>query len=594
MSLEDLVAHNFEYDEQEQVNEYTASDMQWIYLNDLNQGNYANGWVNFSNLNVIGSSTEKYFDWSQGYVQVPHVCVLSCAGAANPSFGTVNGTPAYTHNGENAFGISLKGSQHIVDLLQIKFSGASVNRNSNFNNFVMNERLKMKDMSQAPLLYDILSFDWDSEDSYKIDNALGDINNQTTQTASLGLSAFQSGTFANNGMINRMRKTNYDNTTQSGSLFATNGTFTSTALNNSLQQGLVAVFDTTLASATANDANRITYLVYQFVSTIPLSEIHDFYKNLPSVQTSLGFELRMQLNIASGNSWTINCTGTNVGNHTINSVTANQSVGNTCPYIIPTPALNGSTGLRLTATNTQAFSVTASSYIGYYGNNVTLNASGVPQGSTVIPCRIFVPQINLTPSYSKMLLDSPIKTILYEDYYVDSIRNIVSTGTTQVQRLFNTQLSKVRNLYILPYLSSKANAPVSYQSILSSAPNTVSLCRLSNFNIQIGGVNVLNEPQYFVNQFYINNLLPLLAQQNGNSFKSSFMSGQINRSEWEKAYNVYSIDMRRVADEVQDAQSKAFQLTFKIDTNNTYDFLVILTYQNSLSIDRVTGQITSA
>jgi hypothetical protein len=138
------------------------------------------------------------------------------------------------------------------------------------------------------------------------------------------------------------------------------------------------------------------------------------------------------------------------------------------------------------------------------------------------------------------------------------------------------------------------NAPISYQSLLSSAPNTCTLCRLSNFNIQIGGVNIFSEPMQYVNQFYIHNVLPLLAQENGNSIKSQFFSGQISKSSWEKAYNVHSLDLRRVADEVQDAQSKSFQLSFKIDTTATYDFIIIVTFQNSLTVDRVSGMITSS
>ena len=163
-----------------------------------------------------------------------------------------------------------------------------------------------------------------------------------------------------------------------------------------------------------------------------------------------------------------------------------------------------------------------------------------------------------------------------------------------VTRLFNTQLGKVRNIYILPFFSAKQNAPVTYRSPLSSAPNTVSFCRLSNFNIRIAAQNVLIEPLQYNTQFYINNLLPLLAQNNGNSYVSDYFSGQVTKSMWEKCYNVYSLDIRRVVDEVTDTASKSFQLEWKIDTNNTYDFLVFIVYQNSLAIDRLTGTITSA
>ena len=601
MSNEDLINFNFQTDEQDQTNNYTASDMQWIYLNDLNQGNYSQGWVNFSNLNVIGSGPQKYFDWSQAYVMIPHGVVLSVAGTATRlSFGNQDATPTYTHLAENAFAIGLKGSQHIVDLVQAKFSGASINRNSNFNNFVMNENLKKKTNDQAKLLYDILGFEWDGEDSYTIGATLGDVNNNTVSTVNLG-GGLNNSTYTNTGHIKRMRYCNNDNSS-TGNLFkTTGGVYTGTSLTNSLQEGLVGVFNingnTVTPITTVASNSPITHLMFQYVSVIPLAELHNFYKQLPAVQSSLGFELRLQLNVATGNSWTVQ--GTRVADdnfYPLTGVVSNQSVGNTCPYLLSRPArgIKG-TGLNISTSSTndaQTVNVTATSFIGYYAG-ATLGANGLPTGSTAIPCRIYVPQISYTPSYSKMLLDNPLKNILYEDYYVDSIKNIQATGSTQVQRLFNVNLAKVRNMYIIPFLSSGTSYPISYQSLLSSAPNTCSLCRLSNFNIQIGGVNIFSEPMQYINQFYIHNVLPLLAQENGNSIKSQFFSGQISKSMWEKAYNVHSLDLRRVADEVQDSQSKSFQLTFKVDTIATYDFIIIVTFQNSLTIDRVSGMITA-
>jgi hypothetical protein len=98
------------------------------------------------------------------------------------------------------------------------------------------------------------------------------------------------------------------------------------------------------------------------------------------------------------------------------------------------------------------------------------------------------------------------------------------------------------------------------------------------------------------NQFYQNNILPLLANINGNSLKSKMMSGQITQSMWAKCYNVYAFDMARVQDQVQDNLLKSFQIQFKCDTASatyTYDFYYIMVYENELSIDRISGQITA-
>jgi hypothetical protein len=606
MSNEDLVNHNFSKDELEQVNEYTASDVQWSYVNDSNNGNYSNGWVNFSGLSAIGGNSDTLFDFSQAYVQIFHGVVMQCDG--NASFGSSNNT--FLHNPTNAFAIDLNGSHHIIDLAQLKFGGANVTKNSNYLNLMINENLKKKDDNQSRLLYDIMNHAWDSADSYRLSTTLGDVNNQTRYTNANGLGAYTAGTFVNQGRIQRMQLSNFDNTgiaTNTG-IYRTgaNNVYTSTALNNTLQTGLIGCYRQDFTNASVEGAVagavRNRYLVFQFVSVIPLCELHDFYKQLPSVQQSLGFELRLQLNVATGNSWTIACTSAAAGaTHTINSVSSNQPVGNSCPYTISHPsnptnnaANYVATGLAVTCPNTEAFNIVTRSFIGYFGDGITINANGLPTGQSNLPARIWVPKINLTPSYSKMLLDNPIKSIQYNDYYVDnSLLNVVGPNA-QIQRLYNSQLAKVRNIYIVPYLAPiGATSVMSLQSILTSA-NQCSLCRLSSFQISVGGMPILSEPLQFNNQFYLNNLMPLLANQNGNSFKSDFMSGQISRSMWEKAYNVYSLDLRRVQDEVQDNQSKSFQLQFKVDTRGTYNFLIIMTFQNQLTIDRITGQVTSA
>ncbi len=56
-----LAEFNFQDDLQEKENRYPISDMSWVYINDINQGNYSNGYINWSNVSIIGSNVEKQF-----------------------------------------------------------------------------------------------------------------------------------------------------------------------------------------------------------------------------------------------------------------------------------------------------------------------------------------------------------------------------------------------------------------------------------------------------------------------------------------------------------------------------------------------------
>ena len=91
-----------------------------------------------------------------------------------------------------------------------------------------------------------------------------------------------------------------------------------------------------------------------------------------------------------------------------------------------------------------------------------------------------------------------------------------------------------------------------------------------------------------------------MADLNGNSLKSKFFSGLISKSMFENGYNVYTINLQKVQDEIQDSLMKSFQLIYQIEDNATqanrlkYDFYYIISYQSELSLDRSTGTITNS
>ena len=68
---------------------------------------------------------------------------------------------------------------------------------------------------------------------------------------------------------------------------------------------------------------------------------------------------------------------------------------------------------------------------------------------------------------------------------------------------------------------------------------------------------------------------------------------------WENGYNVYSINLEKVQDEITDSLMKSFQLIYQVEDNFSqtklkYDFYYIITYQSELSLDRSTGTITNS
>ena len=396
------------------------------------------------------------------------------------------------------------------------------------------------------------------------------------------------------------------------------GTNTTTLANNYQSCFLGTTLNPTATSTLpVSTAAAPTILSWTYNCIVPLSKIHDFFSKIPSINSTQGFELRLQTNVGSPaqNNWsqTFSTGGpcTLASSFSQSSVAtpmtgltcgAVQSFGHTCPFMISpvnvsgTTQTNAGTGLAvfpLNSTINQTITLTVSSNIGY--NNPT---NSIPQQ----PCRLWIPMITYNPKYTNMILNQPVFKMLYNDYYIDTILG-VSQGS-QVSRLYSIQISRPRTIYIIPFLSTTSNnggltAPVPpYQQLTSSAPTTCSNVKLRNFNFQIGGSNIFVNPLQYNSDYYENNLLQLLGKNiaNGNSFKSELYSGVVKKRDWELAYGVYAFNVCKSVDLESDNATKNFQISFTVESNPinySFDFLWCIDYQNEIYLDRMTGTLTS-
>ena len=631
------IEYNFHLDKEQMQHDYPASDIQWIYLNDINNGSYSNNYINFSNINLLGSDTSKFLDFSQAYVQIPITVQATCSAVSNNAsvncyWGNAStvatGNPTVMVDAkENAYAVGMKPFHHIIDYASLKIGGVPVNRNSQWNNFYINEQLKKMNKDEYDLMGEILNYSLDSAESLNTSTTASYIiesNNNTVcpnsaNALSLGPSTKS---FQNQGHLSRMLRLNNDlinsNLKAAGVSSAT--------LQNSYQNAYLGANGT----AAANNLYSTIYWTYNCI--VPLSKIHDFYAKMPSINSTQGFELRLQTNVGSPNQnyWThsfaiaagaldvtssasqFGAVGTAGATATLSSLTcsSSQSFGHTCPFILSIPNVSGNnvtaagnfigTGCAVfpatSAANATTVSIRVSSLIGYQNNGSST--------ATIQPCRLWVPMITFNPSYTNSIMRNPVYKMLYRDFYVDTIEK-VDAGKS-VSRLYSIQISRPRTMYIIPFLSTinttAANAATTYpyQMLTSSAPTTCSPCRLRNFNLQIGGSNIFVNPLQYNTDFYDNNQLHLLAKEiaNGNSYKSQLFSGLITKRMWELAYGVYAFNLEKVDSIESDNLTKNFQISFTVESASgaiaySYDFICIIDYECEMYLDRITGTITS-
>ena len=164
-----LFQYHYQEDQNEKENSYPISDCQWIYINDINQLNYANGYINFTNVSIIGSSVDKMYAWSQAYLAVPYtITVVPDGTLLNISVDPVN-----------ANALSIKSNACLMDWVSVKFNGVSCTRNSYYNHLAMNERIKQYGADKFKLYGDILGHAWDTGNSIGYNSTAGEYNNST-------------------------------------------------------------------------------------------------------------------------------------------------------------------------------------------------------------------------------------------------------------------------------------------------------------------------------------------------------------------------------------------------------------------------------
>jgi hypothetical protein len=600
MSLNDAINFEFDYDKVPMMNEYPAIGTDYIAIRDTNQFNYLNNWINFNTNTLSGKDTEKLLNPSNGTLAIPYTTYLT---ATDCKFGDCTNLDSVNGNGdhlrlmadleENAYAVGVKNFLHMIDNYSLKYNNVQVNSSGNpLCSILMQEKLKKMNRDEYALYSDLICHAWDSHESYIMSPAPGtawdntknvglELNNNTLQSPAT-LTGFDPKKYANKGHVARMQKTNADiNSTD----YFLKKMYSADKIGNSQ----ACVF-----KGVSADKKTLTFTG---VAMIPLALFSDFFAKLGTVG-SMNFELKLQTNIGSNNSWSYALTfggqnptiATAIANSalTAQSVSAIQSIGNICPFILSPPAYKSNTGLSVYPDyNKTACSLTITSKIGY----------DITYGSTAnsgVPCTIYIPVLNMNPKLSEDIfsMHAP-QRILYDDYQIEWLENVAYNA--QVRKTFQNQINRPRKMLIFPFLSKNlaCKVPV-YQQCTSSAPNTVSPVRLMNFQIKRGSQNMFTDKQQYNFHFYNNHYLPMECI-NGASLKSSFFSGQITKSQWENCYGVYEFDIQGVLDEIQDNLPKSFGLDFDVDsiTGLSYDFLVVFVSQSELAVSRATGLVTA-
>ena len=614
----------YEQSNESQITSEPFVSRQVVYVIDQNNSNYS-GQIQLDTSSL--SNSGKYASYSEAYLQIPFVIQGTCAN----NLAVDANTASYLN-----YMCGLKnGYYQLIHSLSVEYNNNNVIQLTPFTNFYINYKLMtslsrgdVEKFGQSIGFYPDSSSSWSyyvvgttdlNNQNAVFSDGVGSCNNrpfgtETTypnyygalnsnqavgalaQTGAIGTNYYAIynnnspnnilgtvNTIANYGFYKRMQFVSFNPTVAPYSSFA-DGTYN---YGTTLAKNYVSITQTTIT--------------YYILARIRLKDVSDFFDKLPLVK---GAYLRFIINYNAGQTFTGYAPLPAYQGVAGNPISGQLGMAQ---YLTSSPNLTN-------GTNPIMLSSVAVGQGGYPNNDAVsgfLNAGAATTMTwncgvvrpistsntthTITSCRLYVPLYQMSPSAESAYLSlNRTKTIEYRDIYQYAVS--VDAGGS-----FNTLLTNgipnPKTVIVIPMLQSTANytgqnqetiAIAPYQSPFSSEPGTTSpLIALTNFNIQIAGVNqFLQNEQYDFEQF-VNELSSQNAINGG--LVDGLVSGLISEFDYGMNYRYYVCDVSRRLS-AEDKVPKSVQIMGTNASSVAITLFVFIEFAKQITIDLMTGE----
>jgi len=557
---------------------------QVLYVNDQNNGSYSSGQIQLDTSAL--SNSGRYCSYSEAYFTIPLVLRLTATSA--------NAQVSSIRNLESAFALGLKSNYaNFIHSISVEYNNTSVVQLTPFTNFYVNFKMLTTFSKDSLDKYGaILGFYPDAVNSVAYGDQTawapeghGSLNNKDLPQFPADLwswSTVQSAA-SNSGFFWRQQAT----TALTASVTPTSA-FTSNSLAGTIGLNY-------FRKGTGADVDCKWWFV---LAVIRLKDVADFFDKLPLIK---GAFLRFIINT---NLPTHNLSITTTGGALADiSVTQNIITGGSSPLLIANGSVNGN-GLGATGDSivgkciaegddVYTFQIAASIV-----KDSTYNVANPVMSTT----RLYCPVYQMNPINEEAYLSlNKIKLVEYTDIYnytVDVPCSGTSGSLTGVfSQLLTNGISNIQSIIIMPFIGSSANATgatgvakiAPYGSPFASEPSTTSpYLALTNFNIQVAGINVFTMQELYDFQNFKDELASMHAV-NGSQV-DGVDSGLIGYSEFQGNYRYYVADLSRRLP-AEDAVPKSIQITGTVQsgTISNVQLQCFVVFKKQISIDLETG-----
>jgi len=323
------------------------------------------------------------------------------------------------------------------------------------------------------------------------------------------------------------------------------------------------------------------YMIFYDYAVIKLSHI---FESLGKINLVRRFDATVRLWINTG-TVNINVTDPNTTTLGYHLSSANNTFSNTCPLLvnhIPVASFNAPAScVRLVAGLYIAKPPTTSMS--------SINLASSNASHPMLNCRLYYSQISLQPEKSLMFVEqNRNKKVVYRSVLSNIYTNIASAGTFNA--LVNAGIVHPTGVLVIPYISSSVTAgfgDYQWKSPFDTCPATSSPLSLTNFNVQIGGTNVLQTTLSYNYEHFLQQV-NLAEQLTSADFGVS--TGLISQEYWSWSKMYYcNVERSNLADKLQ---PRNVNVTFNNNSNVAIDVLIFIFYNDELTIDVETGIVT--
>ena len=377
-------------------------------------------------------------------------------------------------------------------------------------------------------------------------------------------------------------------------------------ITNNTATGLIGAYNSNVPTgllSSTNLANEFTptyqtsgnYGIWTDYCVIRYADLFDSMKNMPLTRK---FSAVIRLYINTGSTGVIlKQSAGSVSDFNLITSGSLSSFTNTCPALV--------SALPMTSYPSSATGMGVGVFISKPQSTSILggiNFATLSYSHPMSACRTYYPMIKLKQEKANSyVISNRNKNVTYTSILTNQYSNI--TSGSSFSQLLQAGVKGVRGILIIPTVSATTNGLINTTSIFSSStavtpfsqaqncldtfPLTTAPISLINWNVNLGGKQILNAPlQYSWENFLEQTTL----YEKLASSDSGLSCGLISR-EWWNASRYYYIDCTRGSNADQlDARNISIQFTNNTQVN--IDILVVTEYFSNYVIDVETGGVT--